>query len=90
MALVPPSHADRIALVPTADLIVALLDRYDHAVFAGIQDRPSGPQKTDAMTVTSRRYVGDPYKCMGVAHGVISMCQRAIDNATEEMSPDDL
>lgn len=65
-------------LVSTKDLIDAVMDRYDHAIFGGL----------NARTKTERAglyvFVGDPWHCAGLCADV----QRTVlDSADEDGTP---
>lgn len=59
---------ENLDLVPTQDLIVALLTRFDAAVFAGVRIRTDLPETKDGPVIdTVRRWHGNTFTCVGLA-----------------------
>ena len=76
------------SLIPTADLIDAVMTRFEAFVFCAVQDRKdaSGGEGT---TLCWRRK-GDYHRCIGLAHHVAARCQEDFDEIMEPISPGDL
>jgi len=77
-----------LSLVPTAELLDTLFNRYDNAIFHGTLARPIA--KEDKTTVYSIRSVGDAYYAMGLAHGVIHFLNQELDATRDELDAKDL
>jgi len=79
----------KLELISTNDLMVALLLRYDDAVFVGMIDRKSNDPE-EAHRIISRRFVGDLVGCMGLMTLLQSNCARTLHEQITDISLDDL
>lgn len=90
------SQKQAIELLPTADLVEAVIKRYDDAIFAGIQERGhttesvEGREEVDGYRVVTRRFGGDTIACIGMARMLSKMCEEALEESISPMSTDDL
>jgi hypothetical protein len=84
----PPLSIQDLELVPTSVLLDALLVRYDDVIFAARLARPEADHPQ--IKIHSRRHRGDIQACIGLAFGVMTMCQAVHDEDEEEISADDL
>ena len=84
-----PPEDQKLLLISTPDLIKELLNRFDDAVFAGLKDRPDGPEDA-GHRIICRRYGGDPFMCVALAHGVGQMAQNQVNASITEISEEEL
>lgn len=80
--------ATSLALAGTNDLLVELLTRYDHAIFAGIKLRPQ-PAHPDAH-IRSWRYVGSEQIGIALGHKMMRVCQDNLDRQETTINADEL
>lgn len=77
-----------LQLTSTDALIVELLSRYDHAIFAGIKNRPT-PEMPNA-TLRSWRYVGNEHIGVSLGHKMMQVCQANLDMQETSIEADEL
>lgn len=77
-----------LALTPTDDLIKELLARYDHAIFAGLKNRPT--EELPHATLRSWRYVGNEHICTSLGHKMMQVCHENLDRQETPIEPEDL
>ena len=86
--MTPEQQHAMLELVSTNDLADELLDRFDHAFFYGIKERPT--DDVPSLKITCFRRKGDIFVCQGALVRVMRLLQDAYDEAEEEISADDL
>lgn len=72
-----------LQLVPTHELIMELMARYDHAVFAGIQVRAD-------QHIRSRRQKGDHHTCAGLGMSLAGLSLKLRDETETPVSESEL
>lgn len=77
-----------LELASTDALIVELLKRYDHAIFAGLKDRPTA--EMPHATLRSWRYVGNEHICTSLGHKMMQVCHENLDRQETPIEPEDL
>ena len=77
-----------LALCPTDELVVELLSRYDHAIFAGIKNRPT--TETPNATIRSWRYVGNEHIGISLGHKIMRACQDNLDEQEVSIQAEEL
>ena len=76
-----------ITLISTRDLVEELLDRFDHAVFAGIKVVST---KEVSPIQTFRRWVGNSYTCSGICAGLNQTILKDFSDREEPIPGSDL
>lgn len=79
----PLTLKEQIELIPTQELLTALMHRFENAVFAGTFHR-------NDQQFRSTRYLGDHHKCAGLAMSVANEVLECYTNAENPMDPTDL
>ena len=77
-----------LTLIATDELIIELLSRYDHAIFAGIKNRPT--DEHPHATLRSWRYVGNEHIAVSLGHKIMQVCQENMDQQETPIEPEEL
>lgn len=79
---------DALKLALSADLIDELMSRYDHAIFAGIVNRPNDEYPN--RLVRMMRWTGNDITCAGLAFGLANTASEHYNAVEQELPTDDL
>lgn len=74
--------------MPTDVIYDELLNRFEHVIFSGLKAKPE--DGSPGQRLTSWRYKGDPFVCMGLAYGIMHECQTFRDSDEEPIHADEL
>ena len=80
--------SNKADLLTTAELIDAIMSRFDTLVFCAAQDRKDASGGEGLMLCWRRK--GDHHRAIGLAHTIIQRCQDEFDDSVELASQDDL
>lgn len=80
--------SSKAELLTTAELLEAIMSRFDALVFCGVQDRKDASGGEGLMLCWRRK--GDHQRAIGLAHTVAARCQDEFDEITELASADEL
>lgn len=78
-----------LELIKTDDLLTEVLNRFDHAVFAGMRVQTGGVDEPLGGMIENCRNKGNPRTCQGLATGMIAHIQADVDVRYRPASDDE-